>query len=132
MVRSSNAEPNNAGLSLPTGSAMLSDSGGLFVPKPSRGADCQRRNMPDLGQAIRGCLLASTAVGGDCYSLGYPALRCPSLESPVVDELDPQIICSCGLALRLAVTWVFGSRQFSPLHVIFGAHVPCRDKNAPR
>ena len=35
----------------------------------------QRRSTPGLGQAVRGCPLASTAVGGDCYSLGYSAAR---------------------------------------------------------
>jgi hypothetical protein len=46
---------------------------GLFVPKPSRGADYQRCITPDLGVAVRQRLLASIAVGGDCYSLGYSA-----------------------------------------------------------
>ena len=30
---------------------------------------------PDLGSTVRRCLLASTAVGGDCYSLGYSVAR---------------------------------------------------------
>jgi hypothetical protein len=50
---------------------------------------------------------------------------------PVVDELQPQVICSCGLASRRTVTWVFGSRQFSSLHVVSGAHaldVPCHGR----
>ncbi len=42
----------------------------------------------------------------------------------VVDEPQPLVICSCGLAPRPRVTWVFGSRQFSSLHVVSGAHVP--------
>ena len=28
---------------------------GLFVPKPSTDADCQRRSMPGLGQTVHGC-----------------------------------------------------------------------------
>ena len=48
---------------------------GLFVPKPSHCADCQRCGVPDLGTAVRQRLLASTSVGGDCYSLGYPVVR---------------------------------------------------------
>ena len=40
-------------------------------PKPSTGRDCQRRSMRGLVQTVRGCPLASTAVGGDYYSLGY-------------------------------------------------------------
>ena len=46
---------------------------GLFVPKPSCGADCQHRGAPDLGAAVRQRPLTSTARGGDCYSLGYSA-----------------------------------------------------------
>src|SRR5690348_17959798 len=42
---------------------------GLFVPKPSTDADCQRRSIPGLGQTVRGCPLASTAVRGDCHLL---------------------------------------------------------------
>jgi len=48
---------------------------GLFVPKPSTGANYQRYGMSDLGSTIRRCPLASTAVGGDCYSLGYSVAR---------------------------------------------------------
>jgi hypothetical protein len=44
---------------------------GLFVPKPSHGADCQRCRTPDLGTTVRQHPLASAVVGGDCYSLGY-------------------------------------------------------------
>lgn len=36
---------------------------------------CQRRSAPDPGQTVRECLLASTAVGGDLYSLGYSVAR---------------------------------------------------------
>jgi hypothetical protein len=44
---------------------------GLFVPKPSLGEGCQRRSALDLGQTVRDCPWASTAVSGDRYSLGY-------------------------------------------------------------
>jgi hypothetical protein len=47
----------------------------LFVPKPSRGADSQDCDISDLGRTVRRCPLASTAVGGDCYSLGYSVTR---------------------------------------------------------
>jgi hypothetical protein len=46
---------------------------GLFVPKPSRGVDCQHFVMPGLAAAVRQCPLASATGGGDCYSLGYSA-----------------------------------------------------------
>jgi hypothetical protein len=46
---------------------------GLFVPKPSTDADCQRGVMPDLEQNVRQRPLAFTADDGDCYSLGYSA-----------------------------------------------------------
>jgi len=48
-------------------------TGGLFVPKPSRGASCQRCGLPDLRTTVRQRPLASTAGGGDCYSLSCPA-----------------------------------------------------------
>jgi hypothetical protein len=48
---------------------------GLFVPKPSRGAGCQGCGLPGLGSIVRRCPLASAAVGGDCYSLGYSVAR---------------------------------------------------------
>jgi len=35
---------------------------GLFVPKPSTGAGCQRCGMSDLGSTVRRCPLASTAL----------------------------------------------------------------------
>ena len=44
--------------------------------------------------------------------------------SPVVDELHALVICSCGLARKPIVICVFGSRQFSSLHAMFGVHVP--------
>ena len=43
---------------------------------------------------------------------------------PVVDEPQPQVIHSCGLTLKLALTCAFGSRHFSSLHAMSGAHVP--------
>ena len=48
-----------------------SRTGGLFVPKPSRRIDCQGHIVPDLGAIVRQRPLASSAGGGDCYSLGY-------------------------------------------------------------
>jgi hypothetical protein len=48
---------------------------GLFVPKPSRGADCQWCGMPDLGTAVRQRPLASAAGDGDSYSLRYSLAR---------------------------------------------------------
>jgi hypothetical protein len=40
---------------------------GLFVPKPTIVEGYQRHSVLDLGQTVRECPLASTAVGGDCY-----------------------------------------------------------------
>jgi hypothetical protein len=48
---------------------------GLFVPKPTRDAGCQGCGLPGLGSTVRRCPLTSTAVGGDCYSLGYSVAR---------------------------------------------------------
>jgi hypothetical protein len=53
----------------------IGNAGGPFVPKPSTGAGYQRCGMSDLGSTVRRCPLASTAVGGDCYSLGYSVAR---------------------------------------------------------
>jgi hypothetical protein len=50
-----------------------SRTAGLFVPKPSTCADCQRCGTVYLGIPVRQRPLASAAVGGDCYSLGYSA-----------------------------------------------------------
>jgi hypothetical protein len=50
---------------------------GLFVPKPSTGAACQRRSWPELGQIVRMCPLVSDAVGGDCHSLRHSVARGP-------------------------------------------------------
>ena len=44
---------------------------GLFVPKPSRHADCQGRHLPDLGATVRQRPRMSTGERGDRYSLGY-------------------------------------------------------------
>ena len=46
---------------------------GLFVPKPSTDAHCQRRSIPGLGQTVRGRPLASTAVEIGTFT-GYSAL----------------------------------------------------------
>ena len=40
---------------------------GFFVPEPTTVAGYQYRSLPGLGQTVRECRLASTAVGGDCY-----------------------------------------------------------------
>jgi len=50
---------------------------GLFVPKPSTDADCQRRNTRGLGQTVRRCPLTSTGGRGDCRSLRHSAAREP-------------------------------------------------------
>ncbi len=42
----------------------------------------------------------------------------------VVDELHALVTASCSLTTKLLMTCVSGSRQFSSLHVVFGAHVP--------
>jgi hypothetical protein len=39
---------------------------GLFVPKPSRGADCQSGCVRDLGKTVRLCPPTSMADHGDC------------------------------------------------------------------
>jgi len=55
----------------------------------------------------------------------YVALRVrASGVSAVVDELHSLVIGSCGSALETCVICCFGSRQFSSLHAICGAHVP--------
>ncbi len=56
-------------------SRSIYDCPGLFVPKPSHRVRCQRCGVPDLGTTVRRCPLAFTAVGGDCYSLGYSVAR---------------------------------------------------------
>ena len=53
--------------------SVLSAGVGLFLPKPSRDAVCQGRDVSDLERTVRRRPLASAAVGGDCYSLGYSA-----------------------------------------------------------
>jgi hypothetical protein len=54
----------------------------LFVPKPSRGADCQPCGTPDLGPIVRQRPLVSPAGGGDCYSVGYSVARSRPLRKP--------------------------------------------------
>jgi len=44
-------------------------STGLFVPKPTTDADCQRPSTRGLRQTVRGRPLPSPAVRGDCHSL---------------------------------------------------------------
>jgi hypothetical protein len=44
--------------------------------------------------------------------------------APVVDEPHVLAIRCCGFVSKPAMTCVFGSRQFSSLHAISGAHVP--------
>ena len=56
----------------------LSTGVGLFVPKPSTDADCQRRSIPGLRQTVRGCPLASTVDRGDCHSLCHSIAREPT------------------------------------------------------
>jgi hypothetical protein len=51
---------------------------GLFVPKPSCRPSYLRYITHDLGTTVLQRPLASTAVGGDCYSLGYSAHESPS------------------------------------------------------
>jgi len=57
-----------------------------------------------------------------CHAIHFGSTSDPW--SPVVDELQPPVSCSCGMSLKPAVTCIFGSRQFSSLHAVFGAHVP--------
>src|SRR5262249_6738084 len=38
---------------------------------PTTDAGCQGCGMSDRARTVRRCPLASTAVGGNCYSLGY-------------------------------------------------------------
>jgi hypothetical protein len=47
---------------------------GLFVPKPSCGADCQGRSTRGLRLTVHACPLVSTVGGGDCHSVGHSAL----------------------------------------------------------
>jgi hypothetical protein len=70
---------------------------GLFVPKPSTGAACQRRSTRGLRQTVRACPLASTAVGGDCHSLRH-SVAC---ELVVSDCCLPHAFQVCGLASGL-------------------------------
>jgi hypothetical protein len=63
---------------------------GLFVPKPSRAAACQRCGMPDLGTTVHQRALASTVGDGDCYSLGYSVARTCSGDSDA-QPFDPAL-----------------------------------------
>jgi hypothetical protein len=47
-----------------------------------------------------------------------------SVESPVVDELQPQVTPSWCFVPKTTLSCVFVSRQFSSLYTAFGAHVP--------
>jgi hypothetical protein len=68
--------------------AEFGSAGGLFVPKPSRGADCQPNCVLDLGTSVRQRPLASTVGGGDCYSLGYSVPRERDYRPRSDDPLD--------------------------------------------
>ena len=67
--RAAKAEPTaDAGPAAPRGAALLGDTArfgrmtGLFVPKPTTGADCQRPSTRGLRQTVRGRPLASTGL----------------------------------------------------------------------
>jgi len=78
------------------GSGLVDIATGLFVPKPSTDAVCQRRSMAGLRQIVRVCPLASTVVGGDCHSLRHSVAREPGHE-----RLLPYTLLSLrGLARR--------------------------------
>lgn len=61
--------------------AQVSFGVGLFVPKPTTDADCQRPSTRGLRQTVRGLPLASTVVRGDCHSLCHSAVREPGIAS---------------------------------------------------
>src|SRR5215471_21653253 len=64
---------------------------GLFVPKPGRGAGCQRHGIPDLQSTVRQRPLASLAGGADRYSVGYspsPGHARPTVADPPIDDSD--------------------------------------------
>ena len=71
-------------------------------------------------------MISTAATPGRHVSTALPYPQkislCPVL--PVVDELHSLVIRSCCSIPKLAVTCVFGSRQFSSSHVVSGAHVP--------
>ena len=58
-----------------------SGHGGLFVPKPSCGAEGQRGDMSDLGSVVHRYPLASIAGDGDRYSLSYSVPACAKADS---------------------------------------------------
>ena len=80
--------------------------------------------MSDLGRTVRRCPLASTVVGGDCYSLGYPAAR-ESVSRGVAWEvvsgaaITADVACSstpvrklpCGIGLASRPWRATGTRQ---------------------
>jgi len=65
----------------------------LFVPKPGSGANCQRRSIPGLGQAVRGRLPVSAAAGSDLLTWlpGHPGagVRERLLKHPVSAVRSP-------------------------------------------
>jgi hypothetical protein len=64
------------------------EHGGLFAPNATTDVSYQGSGMLDLAQIIRPRPLASTAVGGDCYSLGYSVARG---DRPVL----PRVVGAC-------------------------------------
>jgi hypothetical protein len=73
--------------------------------------------MSDLGSAVRRCPLASTTVGGDCYSLGYSVAR-ESVSRAVAYEV----------VLGLDLTRRFPARRASvtcPRLAAMPADLPC-------
>jgi hypothetical protein len=69
------------------------------------------------GCSSPGCLPVLTVTQHRAWSTSGPW-------SPVVDEPYSLVPVARGLLLEPAVTCVLGSRHFSSLHAIFGAHVP--------
>ena len=100
------------------------DGVGLFVPKPSRGAGCQRCGMPDLGTTVRRRPLASTAGGGDCYSLGYSAPDGFGLTTwmQIIGALD----CWPDSAARLECLWLSTRAIVHPRCTSCGASLTLR------
>ena len=68
--------------------------------------------------------LQTVASGTQRARWRHSARSTPGLWSPVVDEPQPLVIGSCGLAPEAVLSCRSGSQQFSPLHVAFDAHVP--------
>jgi hypothetical protein len=77
-----------------------------------------------LSVSARYRLPQTVASGTQRARWRHSATSTPRPCLPVVDELHSLVIRSCGLAPKPIVTCVFGSRQFSSLHAIFGVHVP--------